>query len=427
MKPVYYRYIAAGVIGIIALIAFFIMKGVIPGLKNAPASVTLTIWGFPPESYFTESFAGYHAKNPGVRITYTQFDETTYEEEIMSGLATGKGSNILMVQNTWLARPSNKLILLDAPSESRETLLEQFPEVVRHDFVKDDALFGLPLSIDTLALLYNKRLFEDAAIVFPPTTWNEFKFAASTLTRRDETGAFLQYGAAIGGNKASITNTVDILTAFFLQLKVVEPTKMIAEEARDAFVRDGEQALLRYTQFASPAGGGTYIWDSPPRTTDFITFAQGKTAMIFGYAKDLAALTKWGSELRVGAAPFPRIEAFGSQLTIARYFGFAVPHTSGNPEAAWDFIQSMTTDPALISHYLVASDEPPALKTLIDQYIKTRERAPFVEQTLTARSWNAYIHKTTNSVFDTMITDALREMPNMRPAILKALSVFFSL
>ena len=48
-----------------------------------------------------------------------------------------------------------------------------FPDVVYSDVVKDNLIYGLPLSIDTLALFYNREHLNSAGIVAPPTTWQE--------------------------------------------------------------------------------------------------------------------------------------------------------------------------------------------------------------------------------------------------------------
>ena len=42
------------------------------------------------------------------------------------------------------------------------------------DALQDDKVYGIPLSIDTLALYYNKDHFREAGLVEAPATWNEF-------------------------------------------------------------------------------------------------------------------------------------------------------------------------------------------------------------------------------------------------------------
>lgn len=45
----------------------------------------------------------------------------------------------------------------------------------------NDRSYGVPQVTDTLALLYNKAIFEDAGITSVPTTWDEVKTAAATI------------------------------------------------------------------------------------------------------------------------------------------------------------------------------------------------------------------------------------------------------
>jgi len=52
-------------------------------------------------------------------------------------------------------------------------LIQNFPEVIYRDNVKDNQIYGLPLSLETMALFYNKEILDNANIPLPPQTWIE--------------------------------------------------------------------------------------------------------------------------------------------------------------------------------------------------------------------------------------------------------------
>ncbi|MGM9986953.1 MAG: ABC transporter substrate-binding protein, partial [Bacillaceae bacterium] len=56
---------------------------------------------------------------------------------------------------------------------------------------EDQKLYGVPKDYNTLVLYYNKKMFKDAGLQ-PPTTWDELKSAAKTLTKGKVKGLSLQ-------------------------------------------------------------------------------------------------------------------------------------------------------------------------------------------------------------------------------------------
>jgi len=72
------------------------------------------------------------------------------------------------------------------------------------------ASVALPLSLDTLAMIYNKDLLDSAGIAVLPKNWNDFDGDVARLRSVNAQGQIVQAGAAIGGSAASIANAADI-------------------------------------------------------------------------------------------------------------------------------------------------------------------------------------------------------------------------
>lgn len=87
---------------------------------------------------------------------------------------------------------------------------------------------GIPFLIESLVVLYNKSLFDEAGIVPPtiekPWTWDDLRKAAITLTKdTDGNNVIDQYGAGIGlRNSANIImNTSISFGGSFLEKKEI--------------------------------------------------------------------------------------------------------------------------------------------------------------------------------------------------------------
>ena len=63
-----------------------------------------------------------------------------------------------------------------------------------------DNYWALPTAVRSLALFYNKSLFEDAGIDGPPETLDELVEIAKMLTKRDGAGNLTQAGITAGMN-----------------------------------------------------------------------------------------------------------------------------------------------------------------------------------------------------------------------------------
>jgi len=71
-----------------------------------------------------------------------------------------------VIRNNDLPRKFNKIFPLPTTKYSVNQLKIDFPETVKRDFAPYDKIYALPVSVDTLALIYNEDLFNRAAMFF---------------------------------------------------------------------------------------------------------------------------------------------------------------------------------------------------------------------------------------------------------------------
>lgn len=400
------RLILFGVIGGVVLLILLVLFGVLPGLRGGNGvppvgtDVTLEVWGvFDDEDVLVDSFDRAAA---GATIEYRRLDEATYEEDLIAAFASGKAPDVFMFHNSWLPKFVDKIV--PAPETLVSTLdMDRFPTTVMQDFAPDGKVYALPLYLDTLALFYNKDIFDRAAIAGPPATWADFERIVPRLRTMTRNGDIERAAAAIGGSEASVNRATDLLSLIMLQTG----TRMTDDDFTVATFdgSEGQDAFRFYLSFANPAEREKYTWNDG-LTYSLDAFAEEKVAVIFNYAHQLKALRERSPFLRVGVAPVPQPSEATDEVNYPNYWGFAVSSQSAHPDAAWNFIANLTTDPDTMKLYLETAGRPPALRTLIEEHIGNPDWDVFARQALSARSWP----QVDNTEIERIFSEAIRNV-----------------
>ena len=403
-------YILVGSIAIAVFITvILILRGI--GGDSTTQSAKLDFWGvFDDRNAFDKAIRDFQGQNPGVKVLYRQFSYEDYERSLIDALAAGTGPDIVMIHNTWLPKHGDKLLALPAkiPGQKQPLLTIQdyktnFVDVAFKDFVFNNQIYGVPLYVDTLALLYNKDILNSAGITHPPQDWEEFNSDVETITRLDSNSQITQSAAAIGTAR-NINRSTDLLSALMIQTGV----KMTDADNRSASfdssvnnTRVGELALKYYTDFANPLVR-TYTWnDVQHYSVD--AFTEGKTAMMFNYSHQVGVLKNKLSRLNFAVAPMPQISSTDVK-NYANYWGVGVSVNSKAPNEAWKFVAYLASKEGAQS-YLSATLRPSARRDLIELQRNDLDLGVFAVQALSARSWYQIDNTAIETIFADMIDD----------------------
>lgn len=402
--------IVFGIIGAVVLIAglaFLFGRPSPEDTENKKAK--LVFWGvFDDTSAYRELITEFASLYPGVTVEYRKKAIETYEKELAEAFAVGAGPDVFMVNNTWLPRYLNKIYYID-PAWQLMTVKEfqsAFADVASKDLIYNNSIFGVPLYIDTLALFWNKDIFNSAGLAYPPKTWDEFKENVKLLTKKDVFGNITRSGAAIG-TASNINRASDILALLMLQGGSPITDALTGEPRFDRSVtvggetyEPGKMALEFYTDFAN-SKKEVYAWNNTlPYSLD--AFAEGKTAMMFNYAYNIPILQAQNPRLNFESAPMPQIDGTDSKVNYANYFAGAVSALSPNPKEAWQFILFLTqTDPQ--AYYLDITGKPASRRDLLKIQMDDPVIGPFAEQALSAKSWYQFDNMALEKAFADMI------------------------
>lgn len=318
--------IIAGIAGgiILLLLIIFGIKALTGGHAVPSGKVTLTYWGLWEDSNTMQSvISQFEQQHPDITVNYEKQDPKQYSQRLLTRIQQGNGPDIYTYHSSWLPMMQASLVPLPTSVVSRDALEKDFYPVVRNDLVKNGALYGVPLEVDTLSLFVNNKLFQDAKAQVP-TTWDTFTSTARALTVKDANGKIKIAGAAIG-TFDNITHAPDILSMLFLQ-NGVDISKMTPES-------NAADALTFYTSFAQ---GDSSVWDSTLDPSQ-LAFAKGNVAMYFGYSWDVFAIKAANPDLDFSVYPVPHLP--GREVTAASYWVDGVSSKSAHQQAALTFLQ----------------------------------------------------------------------------------------
>lgn len=422
--------------------------------KVVSYKVDLEIWGVADDSdTYDEIFSHYRKLNKNVgQIVYKKKNLSTYKTELIDAMASGKGPDIILIHNTWLVGFSDKIV--PAPKEilNEQRYRKNFVDVCVADFVDKGEIFAVPLTVNSLALYYNKDLFNVAGITTPPKTWEEFEEAVVKLTRVDGFGEITQSGAAMG-TAYNINRSTDIVSLLMFQSNV----EMGNGSGGAAFAdkAGARSALDFYTQFAR-TNSANYTWN-PRMHYSSDAFSEGTLGMMINYSWQIPTIKSKAPKLNFAIADVPQF----SQIAPANYANYWAYAVVGNKQIvnegksapvtqeirvkeAWKFLTYLTTkgealpeteqktvgglgqtfDPNFdpTENYLKKTKQPAARRDLVENQKSDPELAPFAYGNLIAKSWKQSDPVAIEAILAEMIDQVNKGAANVSEALSRASS-----
>jgi len=382
------------------------------GLKPTTLKkVELEFWGvFDDSDVYQPLIEEFNQKHSNITINYYKKNDQSYEQDLLNAMATGRGPDIFMIHHTWLPRYQDKLY--SAPQEliTLKDLQDSFVDVVYKDFVIDGYIAALPLSVDTLALFYNKDIFNTAGIAQPPQTWEEFLTAVEKTTTKDERGNIVRAGAALGTAR-NVNRSTDLVCLLMLQ----SGAQMVDQQTGKASF--DQRALEFYTDFANPLKS-VYTWNTRMHYS-IDAFYEGKVAMMFNYSYNIPTIRAKSPYLNFAVAPMPQIKTALKAVNYANYWGLTSSINSQASNEAWQFIIWLTGKESA-QKYLEATQKPTARRDLIASQKNDQDLGVFAEQALTAHSWYQVDNFAIEQHLADMIESVVLSEVTLKQAITKA-------
>ncbi len=445
-------------VALVALSGQGCTKALTPETLKASQPLTLNVWGVVDDvDAYQDLINAYHTSHPNVQIFYRRLRLEEYETALVNAFAEDRGPDVFLIHNTWTSKYLSKIVPMPSTTRTAYRVVTQglkqeltwelraeptiplsdfknnYADVVSHDLLRtidvstdpnkknfQERMMGVPVSVDTMALYYNKDLLNAAGIPTPPENWAQFSDQVKRLTKLDSKGEIVQSAAGIG-TSTNVERATDLMSLLMIQDgQVMEddsgypafakiPANLATNDNPPSF-----QAVQFYTDFANP-NKDTYTWNGKqPNSLD--AFVQGRSAFFFGYAYQYDLIRARAPKLNMGLAKIPQIENT-PQKNFANYWYFAVAKKSKNQDVAWNFLMQLT-QPDLLKKVLAATKAPSARKSLLADQLQDERLGVFASQVLTATSW--YRGKdpvAMERIFTQMISDVVNGAQTVEKAV----------
>ena len=144
---------------IISIVVFFVMLPLFNKKDNS--MVSLNYWGLWEDNKTMQSvIEDFERVNPNIKIIYSKQDIKQYRETLITRINNQTGPDIFTFHNTWFPMFSSILLPFPSSTISKQDFIKSFYLVSQKDLIRNGAIYGIPLGIDTLSMYINTDLFK---------------------------------------------------------------------------------------------------------------------------------------------------------------------------------------------------------------------------------------------------------------------------
>lgn len=288
-------------------------------------------WGGDQVGQLEKQLEGFNNSQSKYHVTYMVQDGM--EQKLLTAIASNEVPDIVLWDrfNTGVYAPKGALAPLDEYIAKDNVDMTQFYAPAVDEMTANDVIYGIPLTVDSRVLFYNKDLLEEAGVdPASITDWESLRDAAIKLTKWDgdklvqsgfslkDVGLFNNWIGQAGGKM--IDDSTNPPTAAFnteAGLKVLEYWNQL-------------QNIDKVYQLGFEDGFGG---DG---------FKAGKVAITFNGPWILESYKEAGLNFGVIGQP----EGYnGEKSAMMGGFGLVIPNGAKNADGAWEFIKWWTMQP----------------------------------------------------------------------------------
>ena len=167
---------------------------------NAAQAVEIEYWQYVFESRvkaMDKLIANFEKANPDIKVKQTTFPYDDYQTRVIAAQMAGNSPDVMQLFYGWLDKFVAGGILQPLPTDAfpHDKIESDFFPIVS-SMKRGEDYYGLPTAVRSLALFYNKKLFEEAGLdpKNPPKTLDELVAAAEKTAKRDANGNLITAG-----------------------------------------------------------------------------------------------------------------------------------------------------------------------------------------------------------------------------------------
>lgn len=244
---------------------------VLAGCGNKSSNkITVTIWD-KGQATGLQSILDDFTNQTGIKTDLQVVTWDSYWTLLEAGASGGDLPDVFWMHPNQAQKYMSNDILLDLTdmAENSDVLeLDKFKKDILDMYTYEDKIYGIPKDIDTIALWYNKTMFDEANIPYPDETWTWDKYyeVAKQLTKEDKS----QYGLAMSpsGNQEGYYNII-----YSMGGSIISDDKKKSELDNENTIKAMEFVHKLINETMPPA-------DVMSETPIDVLFSSGKVAMV---------------------------------------------------------------------------------------------------------------------------------------------------
>ena len=129
----------------------------------------------------------FNQTHPSIHVTTQNYGNADYAlQKVLTAIRGGSYPDIAYLYGSWAANIARSPTTVDLSDRVKDPSVDwnDFWPAERQAVQVGDKVIGMPALVDNLALVYNKKLFDQAGIPYPTAdwTWDDFRAAAKQLT-----------------------------------------------------------------------------------------------------------------------------------------------------------------------------------------------------------------------------------------------------
>jgi len=296
--------------------------------------------------------ANFQQANPDITVTQTTFPYADYQTKVAAAITAGQGPDVVQFYYGWLDNfKTGQLIQpLSRDAFPHEQIEKEFFPIISA-MKADGEYWGLPTAVRSLALFYNKKIFQDAGLdpSKPPATLDELLDAAKKTAQHDSGGNITSEGLAVDMGAQDHQWWREVLVRQFGGAPYSDDNSKVSYDDDD-----GLAALKWYTDLTTVHKVGQSGFMDEAQAA----FKAGRAAMVidgsfrlgsFGEIKDF----EWA------VAELPEKDGVKSNYVSYWVNGLAA-NTSGEKLAAAEKFLAFVTSPEAMQIWLETVGELPA-------------------------------------------------------------------
>ncbi|WP_293797095.1 extracellular solute-binding protein [uncultured Bosea sp.] len=183
------------------LLGLMVSVGAIAGAKAQ--TVEIEYWQYVFDARvkaMNELIKRFEAANPNIKVKQTTFPYADYQTKIAAAMPAGQGPDVVQLFYGWLDNFVGAKFIQPLPRDAfpPAAIEKEFYPIVSA-MKRDGEYYALPTAVRSLALFYNKKLFQEAGLDpnTPPKTVDELLDFAKKTTKRDGADNMLSAGITL--------------------------------------------------------------------------------------------------------------------------------------------------------------------------------------------------------------------------------------